>query len=155
MRLFILLFLISDLIYSPDIEWTDSVSKTYYNLSGLKRDTNNPWIVRREKGAMAGVNSFNFGVNTSTTCRGKSAAVVETFEVMGKLTPACNILGSLDYTEIKLINSADPYKGIVLQYGMGDTCIVGGIVDHHKTNFYLYCSVIEDTEVILRHNASL
>jgi hypothetical protein len=132
-------------------EWTDPLTKTYYNFNGLVKDTNTPWVVKKPGNNFIDFFTFNFGQNIPTPCRGTSASVIQTMEVMGKPTGFCTIIGYHEHQEIKLINPVNPNEGIIVTYNMGEPCHDGlnNQMTTKKANFYLYCSDKQSEEVKL------
>jgi hypothetical protein len=150
MKLIYLLSLITiiNLMNCIDTEWTDPATQTYYNFSSLKRDFNNPWTIERRSAVYSLVYSFNIGLALSNLCNGQQSNVIEAIEVqVAQGQPAiCRSHGNMDNIEVKLINPNNPAEGIVLTYTRGDSCeLVPGT--QFKTNFHLFCSEVEDTEV--------
>jgi hypothetical protein len=138
-------------------EFTDPVTKTYYNFNGLVRDFDKPYITKKPGTHFTDYFTFNFGQKVPTMCKGTSTTVVQTMEVMGKPTSYCSIVGYNEYQEVRTMNPANPYEGIIVSYGMGDMCHdnIKNVMSNKKANFYLYCSESQDTEVSIGLTSSL
>jgi hypothetical protein len=147
------LYFITNLIFivtSDKQEWTDPLTKTYYNFNALVRESNKPWVAKKQGGNYIDYYTFNFGQNIPTPCKGTSASVIQTMEIAGGAVPYCNIIGSHDQQEIKLINQANPNEGIIVTYNHVEPCHDNStnLWTHKKANFYLFCSDKQDEEVI-------
>ena len=146
-----LLFITINIVFCQDInnEWTDPITNTYYNYNGLQKEINSPWTIRKESGVFADVYKFNFGIKIDTICHKRFGNVIETMEVYDKPTPTCSIFGFSEYRQVKLINQENNYEGIIVTYENGDRC--NSISTHNSvlrsTNFYLYCSSVQDENV--------
>jgi hypothetical protein len=134
---------------NPRKEWTDLITGNYYNYAGLNRDLDNPWVVRKPTDAYVSIYSFNFGSYVNIDCKGSRANIIEQIEVMGHPTPSCSKYGYMEYASAKMINSADPYEGIIVTYGMGDSCynIAQNKLAERQTNFFLLCKEEQSANV--------
>ena len=130
-------------------EYTDKDSGTYFNFSKLKRETNNPWTVRKDSGIFAEIFRFNFGQNVEFNCRGKQGAIAENTEAFSQPTPICSILGDFNAKKVELINKQNTREGIIVEYGNGDVCQTGMNMERipKVSRFYLYCNNKMDLNV--------
>jgi hypothetical protein len=131
-------------------DWTDPATKTYFNYSGLRRAFKDPWTIHRTQETSNSTISFNFGIKSPSDCPGIHGNVIEKMRVPGRPYSHCTIWGSyVEYAQTRLIDYANPYEGIILTYRMGDNCNseVGKGYVQRETNFYLYCSNYQESEV--------
>jgi hypothetical protein len=145
----IFLTLVTQICSSPRLEWTDSTTGSYYNYSGLNRDYLNPWVVKKQQEVFTNTYMFNFGSYVEKDCKGSKANVIENMEIMGHPAPSCSKYGYMEYATVRMVNPANPNEGIMVTYGMGDSCYstVKNRLIEKETNFFLYCSEYQDQEV--------
>lgn len=138
---------------NQNLEWTDPVSGTYFNIANLQKDINNPWKIRdsTDNGIFAIDYFFNFGSNQNKLCKGKPSAVVEILDFLNQPTDACEIIGKYENSTFEVIDKDNVTKGITITYGNGDLCTTSSIEQENgkprKTKFIIECAEYEDDNV--------
>ena len=153
---FYIYFIQFEKIKAEKTSWKDPISGFKYDWSKLKRNKNNPYIIKDEELDDENFSIkyyFNIGKPLNQKCKNKTSSVFEMLEYEGKNTNICEILGRDESFNIYTIDKENPQLGIVLEYGDGDICktsqneeLVGF---PRKTRFKIYCSKKEDDNFIL------
>ena len=121
---FICLILIEK-IKSEKTSWKDPNTGLKYDWSKLKRNKDNPYIIKDEEIDDENFSIkyyFNIGKALNQKCKNKTSSVIEILEYEGKNTNICEILGTVESFNIYTIDKQNPQLGIVLEYGDGDIC---------------------------------
>ena len=136
--------------------WKDSITGAYYDWSILKRNTDNPYIIKDAEidDENFSINYyFNIGKSLNIKCKNKTSSVIEILEYKGKNTDICEILGTDESFNIRMIEPKDPKLGIILEYGNGDICKTSqneALMGYpRKTRLKIYCSKRDDNNFIL------
>lgn len=151
------LFLIKyKIIKTEKTSWKDPISNSYYDWSILKRDKNNPYIIKDEEIDEENFSLkyfFNIGNSVNFTCKNKSSSIIEILELEGMYTNICEILGTEEFFNVHLIDYNNPKIGIILEYGNGDICKTSQDEElmgyPRKTRFKIYCSEKNEINFIL------
>ena len=136
--------------------WNDPITGSYYDWSILKKNRNNPYII---KDAEIDEENFslkyyiNIGNVHNQKCKNQSSSVTEILEYEGKKTEICEILGQASSTKVNLLDHKNPKLGIVLEYGDGDICTTSQREElmgvPRKTRFKIYCSKNDNNIFVL------
>jgi len=153
--LFIYLVLFNK-IKSVKTFWKDSITGAYYDWSIIKRNKDNPYIIKdaENNDDNFSINYyFNIGESLNIKCKNKTSSVFEILEYKGKNTDICEILGTDESFNVRMIEPNDPKIGIILEYGNGDICKTSQNEElmgyPRKTRFKIYCSKKDDDNFIL------
>jgi hypothetical protein len=91
--------------------------------------------------------SFNFGLNVPSDCPNIHGSVIEESRHIGSPISSCILWGGYtEYATTSLINVSNPSEGILLSYGMGDSCFSKTFMQR-QINFYFYCAKEQDMKV--------
>ena len=136
--------------------WKDPNTEIFYDWSILKRNKDNPYIIKDEEIDEENYSIkyyFNFGTSLNEKCKNKESSIIEVLEYQGKNTNICEILGTSESFNIYMINYDNPKKGIILEYGNGDICKTSQneqLMGYpRKTIFKIYCSKNNENNFIL------
>ena len=143
-------------IKSEETFWKDSETGAFYDWSILKRNSDNPYIIKDEENddEKFRINYyFNIGKSLNIKCKNKISSVIEILEYKGKNTDICEILGTDESFNVRMIEPKEPKIGIILEYGNGDICKTSQNEElmgyPRKTRFKIYCSQRNDINFIL------
>lgn len=121
MSFFIIIFLQVSVLLA--CQWTDHTGHTYHL---DKLDKPEGWQIKDEQSGMgmfSMVYIFNFCDFHSVKCHDKQVAALEALAVMGQITENCDVAGQVETQLVQHIDEADPSKGILITYGLGDLCM--------------------------------
>ena len=122
---FYIYFIQFEKIKAEKTSWKDPISGFKYDWSKLKRNKNNPYIIKDKEIDDENFSIkyyFNIGKPLNQKCKNKTSSVFEMLEYEGKNTNICEILGRDESFNIYTIDKENPHLGIVLEYGDGDIC---------------------------------
>lgn len=148
-------------VYNNNIEsnptsWTDPITGAYYDWSILKKNKNNPYIIKDSEIDEENFSIkyyFNIGDIHNQKCQNKTSSVTEILEYNNEKTDICEILGQSSSTKIKLLDYNNPKLGIVLEYDDGEICQTSPNEDliglPRKARFKIFCSKNNKNDFIL------
>jgi len=136
--------------------WSDPMTGSYYDWSKLKKNKNNPYII---KDAEIDEENFslkyyiNIGDIHNHKCKNQFSSVTEILEYEGKKTEICEIIGQASSTKVNLLDHKNPKLGIVLEYGDGDICTTSQKEElmgmPRRARFKIYCSKNDNNNFVL------
>ena len=143
-------------IKSEKTSWKDKDTGYYYDWSILKRSKDNPYMIKDAEidDENFSLNYyFNIGESINKKCKNKTASIIEVLGYEGKNTNVCEILGTTESFNVKMIDYDNPKLGIILEYGDGDICKTSQNEElmgyPRKSRFKIFCSNKNNNNFVL------
>jgi hypothetical protein len=131
-------------------EWEDPLTSKFYDFSILERSNDNPWVYIKESGSFSIVHKFNFGNLVNKNCFGKTGSIIESYEITGRVSASCTVLGHYEDRNVDFIDKNNLDKGVVLAYQSKEPCLNpynSNVNNFRKVKFFLYCNNKQDNNV--------
>lgn len=143
-------------INSEETSWKDPETGVNYDWSILRKNKDDPYIIKDNEtdDEEFSINYyFNIGKSLNIKCKNKISSVIEVLEYQGNNTDICEILGTDESFNVKMIEPKEPKLGFILEYGNGDICKTSQNEElmgyPRKARFRIYCSEKNDNNFIL------
>lgn len=131
-------------------EWEDPLSGKYFDFSLLERPIDNPWIHKKISGGFTIVHKFNFGQLVSKNCFGRTGSIIESYEIPGRNSASCTVLGHYKERKVDFIDKMNLEKGVFFSYKSHEPCMNpynSNMNNYRKVKFFLHCAEHQDENV--------